>query len=161
MTYHTTIESSIGPLLLTSDGTSLTGVNMTDQSHGPISGDWVEDPEAVPLPEAKRQLDAYFTGSLTGFDLPLAPAGTAFQQRVWAELAKMPYGATVSYGEIAERIGNPKAMRAVGLANGRNPISIVIPCHRVIGANGKLVGYGGGLPRKQWLLAHEFENPCR
>lgn len=157
MTYHTTIESPVGPLLLTSDGTNLTGVYMTDPTHGPTRvADWTEDASAEPFPEAKRQLEAYFAGALTEFNLPLAPEGTPFQQRVWSELSRIPYGITVSYGDIAERIGNIKAVRAVGLANGRNPISIVVPCHRVIGANGKLVGYGGGLPRKEWLLAHEL-----
>jgi methylated-DNA-[protein]-cysteine S-methyltransferase len=149
--------SPIGPLLLTSDGAALTGVYMTDHEHGPVIGkDWVEDGTRAPLSEAARQLAAYFAGDRTEFDLPLAPAGTEFQKRVWDELTRIPYGLTVSYGEIAERIGNPKGVRAVGLANGRNPISIVVPCHRVIGANGKLVGYGGGLPRKEWLLAHEM-----
>ena len=102
-----------------------------------------------------RQLKAYFAGELENFDLPLSPQGTPFQQRVWGELQKIPYGDTISYGELARRIGNPKASRAVGLANGSNPISIVIPCHRVIGANGKLTGYGGGLPIKEKLLALE------
>lgn len=157
MTYYTTMDSPIGPLLLTSDGAALTGVYMTDHEHVPeIGRDWVEDATAAPLPEAIRQLTAYFAGKLTEFDLPLAPAGTAFQKQVWQELGRIPFGITASYGEIAERIGNPKGVRAVGLANGRNPILIIVPCHRVIGANGKLVGYGGGLPRKEWLLAHEL-----
>ena len=161
MTYYTTMNSPVGPLLLTSDGANLTGVYMTDHERGPgIGRDWVEDSAAAPLAEAARQLTAYFDGALTQFDLALAPAGTDFQKRVWDELTRIPYGLTVSYGEIAERIGkDPRtASRAVGLANGRNPISIVVPCHRVIGTKGKLVGYGGGLPRKEWLLAHEFGN---
>ncbi|MBO0838982.1 MAG: methylated-DNA--[protein]-cysteine S-methyltransferase, partial [Actinobacteria bacterium] len=98
------------------------------------------------------QLDAYFAGELTEFSLPLAPAGTQFQRQVWAALQQIPYGQTWSYGQLAEKIGNPAAVRAVGLANGRNPIAVVIPCHRVIGADGSLTGYGGGLDRKRFLL---------
>ena len=105
--------------------------------------------------EALRQLRAYFAGDLEGFDLQLAPDGTPFQQKVWKALCKIPYGETISYGELAKRIGNPNASRAVGLANGSNPIPIIIPCHRVIGSNGKLTGYGGGLPIKEKLLALE------
>jgi methylated-DNA-[protein]-cysteine S-methyltransferase len=107
------------------------------------------------LKEPARQLTAYFQGRLRHFDVPVAPAGTAFQQAVWSELQNIPYGETISYGELARRLGNPKAVRAVGLANGSNPISIIIPCHRVIGSNGTLVGYGGGLSTKQALLALE------
>ncbi len=103
----------------------------------------------------RRQLSEYFEGRRTAFDLPLAPPGTAFQRRVWAELVKIPYGARSTYGELARKIGSPAASRAVGAANGANPIAIVIPCHRVVGSDGSLTGYGGGLPLKQWLLAHE------
>jgi methylated-DNA-[protein]-cysteine S-methyltransferase len=155
-TYYTTCESPIQTILLTSDGTALTGLYMVEQRHGPqIGADWVRQDDAIPFAEAKRQLAAYFAGELTVFDLPLAPQGTDFQRRVWEELTRIPYGVTLSYGELARRIGQPGSSRAVGLANGRNPISIIVPCHRVIGANGKLVGYGGGLPRKEALLAHE------
>ena len=105
--------------------------------------------------ETIRQLRAYFAGELEAFDLPLAPQGTPFQLAVWKRLCEIPYGETISYGELARRIGNPNASRAVGLANGSNPIPIVIPCHRVIGSNGKLTGYGGGLPIKEKLLALE------
>jgi methylated-DNA-[protein]-cysteine S-methyltransferase len=115
--------------------------------------DW--EPDRGLLKEPLRQLTLYFDGRLRDFDLPVAPRGTPFQQTVWRELQRIPYGDTISYGELARRIGNTKAVRAVGLANGSNPISIVIPCHRVIGSNGKLVGYGGGLPTKQALLALE------
>jgi methylated-DNA-[protein]-cysteine S-methyltransferase len=111
------------------------------------------------IAKARRQLDAYFAGKLRGFDLPLAPQGTEFQQRVWAALLKIPYGATRSYGQQAAAIGSPKAVRAVGLANGRNPIAIIIPCHRVIGANGSLTGYGGGMARKRLLLDLEQGAP--
>src|SRR5439155_23203362 len=107
------------------------------------------------LQEVMRQLSAYFAGKAESFDLPLAPQGTAFQQNVWRHLCDIPYGETISYGELARRIGNPNASRAVGLANGTNPIPIVIPCHRVIGSDGKLTGYGGGLPIKEKLLALE------
>jgi methylated-DNA-[protein]-cysteine S-methyltransferase len=115
--------------------------------------DW--EPDRGLLEEPVRQLTAYFKGTLRQFDLPVAPHGTAFQQQVWTALQQIPYGDTTSYGELARRLGNPKAVRAVGLANGSNPISIVIPCHRVIGSNGSLVGYGGGLATKQALLALE------
>ncbi|WP_268964573.1 methylated-DNA--[protein]-cysteine S-methyltransferase [Rheinheimera sp. UJ63] len=105
--------------------------------------------------EAKAQLSAYFAGELTLFQLPLAAEGTAFQQHVWQALLTVPYGQTASYGDIAKQIGNPKGMRAVGLANSKNPISIIVPCHRVIGANKTLTGYAGGVDKKAWLLAHE------
>jgi len=107
------------------------------------------------LEECIRQLDQYFHGTRQQFELPLLPQGTPFQQSVWKQLQKIPFGATSSYRDVAKAIGNPAAVRAVGLANGRNPITIIIPCHRVIGSNGKLVGYGGGLWRKEWLLKHE------
>jgi methylated-DNA-[protein]-cysteine S-methyltransferase len=110
---------------------------------------------------AIHQLQAYFGGELTEFDVPLAPEGTAFQRTVWKALLEIPYGETRSYGELARSIGNPAAVRAVGAANGRNPIGIIVPCHRVIGSSGKLVGYGGGLPMKQMLLALEAENAER
>jgi methylated-DNA-[protein]-cysteine S-methyltransferase len=153
MKFYTTMDSPIGPLLLVSDGQALTGLYMVEHRHGlsPAS-DWVQDECAVPLPEARAQLEAYFAGERTDFDLPLAPRGTDFQRRVWSELRAIPYGTTISYGELARRVGSPAAVRAVGQANGRNPISIIVPCHRVIGASGKLTGYGGGLDRKAALL---------
>ena len=151
---YSTIESPIGELLLTSDGQSCTGIYMENQKDAPSrSLDWQRDETA--LEQARAQLQAYFAGELRGFDLPLAADGTPFQQRVWRALCDSPYGETISYGELARRIGQPAASRAVGLANGQNPISIVVPCHRVIGANGALTGYGGGLERKRWLLEHE------
>jgi methylated-DNA-[protein]-cysteine S-methyltransferase len=107
------------------------------------------------LDRTREQLDRYFAGALAVFDLPLDPAGTPFQRQVWDELVRIPIGETISYGELARRVGRPGSARAVGAANGQNPISIVIPCHRVIGSDGKLTGYGGGLPRKAWLLDHE------
>jgi len=156
MIYYTYCSSPIQPILLTAENDALTGLYMVEHKHGSeIAADWIEDDHALPFPEAKRQIAAYFAGDLTEFDLPLAPHGTPFQQRVWEELRSIPYGTTLTYGELAARTGNPKASRAVGLANGRNPLSIIIPCHRVIGANGKLVGYGGGLSRKEALISLE------
>ena len=146
-TFTRTIDSPIGPLLLTSDGRSLTRLLMSGE---PDPG-WSIEPCAV-LDRAEQQLKEYFAGERTDFDLPLAPAGTPFQRSVWAALREIPYGRTWSYAQLATRVGNPRASRAVGLANGRNPISVIVPCHRVIGANGKLVGYGGGLDRKKVLL---------
>ena len=156
-TYYTYVESPIERLLLTSNGTALTGVYMNEHRHGPpVGSDWVRDDEAAPFAEARAQFADYFGGRRTTFDLPLdAATGTDFQRRVWEELRRIRYGETISYGELARRIGNPSASRAVGLANGRNPFSIVVPCHRVVGANGKLTGYAGGLGKKEALLAHE------
>ncbi len=155
-TYYTHHDSPLGPLLLTSNGTALTGLYLTAHAHGPaIAADWVCDQDAAPFAETKRQLDAYFAGVLTDFVLLLAPTGTEFQKRVWAALRRIPYGETCSYGELARRLGDPNAARAVGLANGRNPIFLIVPCHRVIGASGKLTGYGGGIERKAALLALE------
>jgi len=143
------LSTPIGELLLVSNGDALTGLYMTPHPFKPQRLD-----DALLRP-AREQLRAYFAGELLEFDLPLAGAGSPFQRKVWDALCSIPYGGTVSYGDIARRVGLPKASRAVGAANGRNPISIIVPCHRVIGANGKLTGYGGGLQRKQWLLDHE------
>ena len=148
------MPSPVGPLLLAADDAGLrqiTFLNGRDRARPDPS--WLPDPAA--FLEVTRQLRAYFAGELEQFNLPLAPEGSAFQLRVWNELCDIPYGETISYGELARRSGNPRASRAVGLANGANPIPIVIPCHRVIGSNGKLTGYGGGLPTKQKLLAME------
>jgi methylated-DNA-[protein]-cysteine S-methyltransferase len=156
VTYYTFVESPIESILLTSDGKSLTRLFMdVPHRNPPIREDWVRSDDAEPFIEARRQLALYFDGQLTQFDLPLAVSGTPFQQQVWDELKAIPYGTTLSYGELARRIGQPSASRAVGMANGRNPIGIIVPCHRVIGANGKLTGYGGGLPRKEALLSFE------
>jgi methylated-DNA-[protein]-cysteine S-methyltransferase len=153
-TFYTQIESPVGPLLLAADEAGLREILFVNGRHAakPESS-WKED--RTPLNETIRQLQAYFAGELETFELPLAPEGTPFQLGVWRRLCDIPYGETISYGELAGRIGNPKASRAVGLANGSNPIPIVIPCHRVIGSNGKLTGYGGGLPIKEKLLALE------
>ncbi len=152
MTVYTIVPSPIGDLVLTSDGTALTGVYMGEPPRG-IDPDWTLDSE--PFRAAVDQLAAYFAGDRQTFDLELAPTGTAFQLQVWQALRDIPYGQTRSYGELAAEIGRPGASRAVGAANGNNPLSIVVPCHRVIGADGSLTGFGGGLPRKQWLLAME------
>ncbi len=149
------VESPIGRLLLTSDGTALTGLYMETSRKTRVTDGGVEDASVAPLTEAARQLSEYFAGARRDFDLPLRLHGTEFQTRVWRELTEIPYGKTWSYGELAKRLDNPGASRAVGLANGRNPISILVPCHRVIGADGSLTGYGGGVERKRWLLAHE------
>jgi methylated-DNA-[protein]-cysteine S-methyltransferase len=148
-------ESPIGPLLLVSDATALTGLTMEPSRKSQCTEGWTEDPAAAPLSATIRQLTEYFNGTRREFDLPLRLQGTAFQTRVWRELIAIPYGHTWSYGQLAKRIDKPSASRAVGLANGSNPIAILVPCHRVIGADGSLTGYGGGLERKRWLLAHE------
>jgi methylated-DNA-[protein]-cysteine S-methyltransferase len=151
---YTQIESPLGPLLLVADDAGLRQILFVNGRHAPQpDSSWKED--KATFSQTIRQLHNYFAGELESFDLPLAPEGTPFQLAVWRRLCDIPYGATVSYGELANRIGNPKACRAVGLANGSNPIPIVIPCHRVIGSNGKLTGYGGGLPIKEKLLALE------
>ncbi len=150
----TEIKSPVGRLLLVADRDGLRHVGFLDgRGAFPRAPDWRES--RAPFKEVIRQLAAYFAGELRSFTLELAPRGTPFQRTVWAKLGKIPYGRTISYGELAASIGKPKASRAVGLANGANPIPIIIPCHRVIGANGKLTGYGGGLPIKEKLLAFE------
>ena len=150
----------IGPITLIAEGDEIIAVYMEIHLHAPDPAEYGERVEHDPLlDEAARQLSEYFAGDRTEFDLPLRPIGTEFQQRVWRALCDIPFGHTWSYGELAAHIGSPTASRAVGLANGRNPISIVIPCHRVIGANGSMTGYGGGIERKRWLLAHESGTP--
>ena len=148
----TVVDSPVGPLTLVARDGVLAGLYLTDHRHVPAL-DLPRDDRV--LPAAKEQLSAYFSGELRAFDLPLAVGGTIFQQSVWQALSRIPYGDTWSYRRLAEEVGNVKAVRAVGLANGRNPVSIVVPCHRVVGADGSLTGYGGGLPAKQWLLSHE------
>lgn len=148
--YTTTLDSPIGTLRLLSDGEFLTGLYMGDV---PVRTDWLADASVFAEPIA--QLQAYFAGELQEFSLRTRPVGTPFQQHVWAELEQIPYGTTISYAELARRVGNPLAARAVGTANGKNPLSILIPCHRVIAAGNQLGGYGGGLWRKEWLLRHE------
>ena len=146
--------SPIGPLTLMARDGYLTELVMQDQAHGtPVPRTGRRDDTF--FVDVARQLDEYFAGERTSFDLPLRLEGTAFQQAVWAQLQAIPYGETISYGELARRVGNPKASRAVGLANGRNPIAVIVPCHRVIAADGSLGGYGGGSERKTILLALE------
>jgi methylated-DNA-[protein]-cysteine S-methyltransferase len=154
------VESPIGRLMLTTDGTALTGLYMNLYRNKPsklpgVGDDWIQNATIDPLPAAARQLKEYFAGKRREFDLPLRMEGTEFQQRVWRELTKIPFGETRSYGQLAKRLNNPNGSRAVGLANGRNPIAIIVPCHRVIGADGSLTGFGGGIDRKEWLLTHE------
>ena len=151
---HTTAESPIGELLLVGDGEALRGLYMKEgRRRVRVPGSWRRAEE--PFGEVRRQLGQYFAGERVEFDLPLKAIGSPFQRRVWAELEQIPYGRTISYGELARRIGSPGTPRAVGMANGRNPISIIVPCHRVIGADGTLTGYGGGVERKRFLLELE------
>ena len=157
-TFYTNYESPLGPLLLMSDGTSLTGLHTSNDKHRPaIQLNWIRDESVVPFAQTIAQLRAYFDGALSRFELPLAPQGTEFQMKVWRELCNIPFGETISYAELARRIGRPSASRAVGHSNARNPISIIVPCHRVIGADNSLTGYAGGLDRKRALLALEAE----
>jgi len=154
------VESPIGRLMLTTDGTALTGLYMNLYRNKPsklpgLGDDWIQNATIDPLPAAARQLKEYFAGKRREFNLPLRMEGTEFQRRVWRELTKIPFGETRSYGQLAKHLNNPNGSRAVGLANGRNPIAIIVPCHRVIGADGSLTGFGGGLDRKEWLLTHE------
>jgi len=144
-----TFSSPLGILHITFNDQAVTSILFTDEKTE------LSLPDHPLFAEVTRQLHAYFEGKLRDFNLPLQAEGTEFQKKVWNALQDIPYGQTVSYLDIATAIGNPKAVRAVGLANGKNPIAIVVPCHRVIGANGKLIGYGGGLWRKEWLLRHE------
>ena len=148
------MESPVGRLLLVADELGLRQLLFAEGRTPPrLEGSWSEG--GACLREPIRQMEAFFAGERRRFDLPLKPEGTGFQQRVWSALQEIPFGETVSYGELALRVGNPAASRAVGLANGSNPIAIIIPCHRVIGTNGKLTGYGGGLEKKRWLLDFE------
>jgi methylated-DNA-[protein]-cysteine S-methyltransferase len=152
---YTTIESPIGPLMLAGDQGGLRLVHFATGRHPRSPArDWIEDRKL--FKEVIRQLEAYFLGKLQDFDVPVVLDGTEFQLLVWRNLQKIPYGETISYGQLARRIGSPQAARAVGLANGSNPIPIIVPCHRVIGSNGDLTGFGGGLPVKKKLL--ELEN---
>jgi methylated-DNA-[protein]-cysteine S-methyltransferase len=150
MTFHCRIETPIGPMTLTKEGDALTGAYL--ENLVPVID---SQRDARAFDEERLQLEEYFAGERTKFELDLAPRGTPFQVRVWKALTTITYGRTASYGEIARAIGRPEASRAVGAANGKNPIAIIVPCHRIIGSSGALVGYAGGLPRKKWLLAHE------
>ena len=148
------VPAPIGRLIVASNGVAVAGVWMANAS--PDDERWEEQRGIDPvLVEARRELVAYFDGRLRAFEIPLAPNGTEFQRGVWAALTKIPYGTTISYADLARRMRNTAAVRAVGAANGRNPIPIIVPCHRVIGSDGSLTGFGGGLDRKRWLLEHE------
>ena len=153
-TYFDTMDSPVGALLFVSEGEGISGIYMEEHRRGPRSTyDWHPNPEIFTA--AKQQLAEYFRGERTEFDIELAPRGTEFQQRVWAALRTVPFGETVTYAELAQMAGVPGSARAAGGANARNPVSIVVPCHRVVGSNGTLTGYAGGIERKRDLLAHE------
>jgi methylated-DNA-[protein]-cysteine S-methyltransferase len=162
MRSHTVVDSPFGPLTLVAQGDALCGLYMVRQRHRPdeltFGG---PDPGADIFVRAENELKEYFAGQRHEFEVPLTFAGTPFQQRVWAALREIPYGTTTSYGELADRLGQPTASRAVGLANGKNPVGIIVPCHRVVGAGGSLTGYGGGLERKRFLLDFELEHEAR
>ena len=147
------MPSPIGPLRLVANANALVAIDFPDHEGG-LEARPIRAPHAV-LDQARAELEAYFAGARTSFTVPLAAGGTPFQREVWDALLTIPYAETWSYGQLARAIGRPAAARAVGAANGRNPLPIIVPCHRVIGASGALVGFGGGLPTKQWLLAHE------
>ena len=156
ITYYQLHDSPTGELLLLSNGEALTALHMTAGKYVPaMNADWERDERLPVLMQTKRELDAYFLGKLRAFTVPLAPQGTEFQKRAWMALTKIPYGETRSYGQQAHLIGQPSAVRAIGAANGKNPIGIIVPCHRVIGANGSLTGYAGGLHNKEFLLKLE------
>lgn len=152
------IDSPVGPLMLAADDHALRHIEFRDNCHPADRRDWHGGDNPV-LQAAQQQLGEYFTGNRRQFDLPLAPHGTDFQCTVWRALAEIPYGSTISYAQLAQRLGNPNGTRAVGAANGRNPLPIVLPCHRVIGADGGLTGFGGGLPTKEFLLRLEGALP--
>jgi len=162
MTQYSRLHTPIGELILTASDTALTGVYFPTSRRGPPpthQAAWIEDdgrgPATALLARAGQQLTEYFAGGRTTFDVPLEALGSAFEHRVWNALRTIPYGATTSYSDLARRLGDVNATRAVGAANGKNPIPIIIPCHRVVAANGDLTGFGGGLERKRWLLEHE------
>ncbi|MEO0535525.1 MAG: methylated-DNA--[protein]-cysteine S-methyltransferase [Cyanobacteria bacterium P01_A01_bin.123] len=156
MIYYKWMDSPLGLLMMTANGRSLTGLYIQGQKHFPQQTEvWCKAGDVEPFVQVQAQLAEYFAHERQEFDLSLEPEGTDFQKRVWQLLHQIPFGETISYGTLAEMTGNPSASRAVGAANGRNPISIIVPCHRVIAANGKLTGYAGGINRKQWLLEHE------
>ena len=159
MTTFTTVDSPVGTLTLTGGAGGLTGLRMDDPRAGRAGSASMHRDDAA-LAGVRDQLDRYFAGEPITFDVAVDPVGTPFQLAVWHALRRIPYGETISYGALARRIGRPSASRAVGLANGRNPIAIIVPCHRVIGADGSLTGYGGGLQRKRFLLALEAGQPA-
>ena len=156
MTAYSRIKTPLGPMIIALRDTSLAGAWFEGQKHFPTrDATWVEVAHAEVLDEATRELDEYFAGRRTTFAVPLAGRGTPFQQEVWRAIAAVPYGDTITYGELARRVGHPRGVRAAGAATGRNPLSIFVPCHRIVGADGRLTGYAGGLDRKRALLARE------
>ncbi|HYL20051.1 MAG TPA: methylated-DNA--[protein]-cysteine S-methyltransferase [Burkholderiales bacterium] len=156
MKHYTYTESPLGRMLMTADERALTGLYFVGQKYEAVPAlDWIEDPRHPVLEQARRELTEYFAGERTQFDLPLAPSGTPFQRGVWRALEIIPSGTTTTYGELARSLGAPESIRAVGAAVGRNPISIIVPCHRVVGSTGSLTGYASGLERKRALLALE------
>jgi len=156
MTRYTLIRTPFGTMLATAEGDSLTGLHFHGGRHAPkIARDWIEDAAAKPLRDCAAQIAGYLEGKRKSFDLALAADGTPFQRRVWNEIARIPYGKTITYAELAKRAGSPGSARAAGAATGRNPHSIIVPCHRVVGSGGSLTGYAGGLDRKARLLALE------
>jgi methylated-DNA-[protein]-cysteine S-methyltransferase len=153
-TCYTYIDTPLGPLLVQGDGDFVTGLFMPNHKGWPgLEASWQQTD--APFAAVRAQLGEYFAGARQQFDVPLKLSGTPFQQQVWQELLRIPFGGTITYAELAARVGKPAGARAVGHANGRNPVAIIVPCHRVIGANGKLTGYAGGMDKKQWLLAWE------
>ena len=150
------IASPLGNVLLVATGDGLRGVYFHDQKYVPtVDPAWKRDDDAPLLRAARRQIDEYFSGARDRFDLPLAPVGTPFQRAIWNAIAEVPRGATRTYTQLAARVGRPDCARAAGSATGRNPLSIIVPCHRIVGSDGSLTGYAGGLDRKRYLLAHE------
>ena len=156
MIRYARFDSPLGPVVATAGERGITHIDFVGAKYAPpIDAGWHEDPEAPDLRACRIQLAEYFAGERTAFDLPLAPEGTEFQQRVWREIARVPYGRTIGYGELARRAGAPGHARAAGAATGRNPIGVVVPCHRIMGADGSLTGYAGGIERKRGLLELE------
>lgn len=155
MKFYTEIESPMGSILLVSDGMALTGFYFVGQKYAPVTDPWRRDPGLNLFRDAEAQITAYMSGRLRTFDIPIRFEGTHFQRRVWQAIAAIPFGTTLSYSALAEQIGAPSSMRAVGAATGRNPISLIVPCHRVVGRSGALTGYAGGLDRKRALLDFE------
>jgi len=160
MTRYARFESPLGPVIAIADDDGIRHVDFVGAKYErPIAPDWVEDPDAPALAACAAQLAEYFAGERTEFELPLAPRGSDFQQRVWREIARVPYGETISYAELAKRAGAPGQARAAGAATGRNPVGVVIPCHRIVGSDGSLTGYAGGVERKRGLLEIEGAMP--
>jgi methylated-DNA-[protein]-cysteine S-methyltransferase len=156
MTRYAKFVTPLGTVLATAEGGFITSVNFVDAKFTPpVARDWEEDPRSSPLRQCREQLADYFAAVRQSFDLPVAPLGTPFQKRVWREIARVPFGETITYSELASRAGAPGSARAAGAATGRNPIAIVVPCHRIVGADGSLTGYAGGLERKARLLEIE------